>query len=157
VISHLSPGKPTGISASTRPSSPISPRYKPEMPRWVSAAPDRRRLSIPRNGEYVSGNFFRTLGIQPWIGRLMTDDDDREGAAPVAVMSYHILTDKYGSDLSVVGAGRLMTEQLYGVAPWDPRMLTIAALLLCAAALAASWIPAVRAATVEPMVALRTE
>ena len=57
-----------------------------------------------RNGEYVSGNFFRTLGVQPWIGRLMTDDDDSEGAAPVAVMSYHIWTDKYGSDPSVVGA-----------------------------------------------------
>ncbi len=34
----------------------------------------------------------------------MTDDDDREGAVPVAVMSYHIWTDKYGSDSSVVGA-----------------------------------------------------
>src|SRR6202012_4264209 len=22
-----------------------------------------------RNGEYVSGNFFRTMGVQPWIGR----------------------------------------------------------------------------------------
>ena len=34
-----------------------------------------------RNGEYVSGNFFRTFGVQPWIGRLMTDDDDQEGCA----------------------------------------------------------------------------
>ena len=58
-----------------------------------------------RNGEYVSGNFFRTLGVQPWIGRLMTDKDDQEGAPPVAVMSYHIWQDKYGSDPSVVGAG----------------------------------------------------
>src|SRR5215470_4806744 len=58
-----------------------------------------------RNGEYVSGNFFRTLGIQPWIGRLLTDDDDREGAPPVAVMSYRIWREKYGSDPSVVGAG----------------------------------------------------
>jgi predicted permease len=58
-----------------------------------------------RNGEYVSGNFFRTLGVQPWIGRLMTDDDDQEGAPPVTVMSYHIWQDKYGSDPSVVGAG----------------------------------------------------
>jgi predicted permease len=58
-----------------------------------------------RNGEYVSGNFFRALGVQPWIGRLMTDDDDREGAPPVAVMSYHTWQDKYGSDPSVVGAG----------------------------------------------------
>ncbi len=57
-----------------------------------------------RNGEYVSGNFFRTLGVQPWIGRLLTDEDDHEGAPPVAVMSYRIWQDKYGSDPSVVGA-----------------------------------------------------
>ena len=56
-----------------------------------------------------------------------------------------------------IAAGRLMTRQLFGVAPWDPRMLTIATLFLCAAALLASWIPAARAARVEPMVALRTE
>jgi putative ABC transport system permease protein len=58
-----------------------------------------------RNGEYVSGNFFRTLGVQPWIGRLMTDEDDQEGAPPVTVMSYRIWQEKYGSDPSVVGAG----------------------------------------------------
>jgi len=58
-----------------------------------------------RNGEYVSGNFFRTLGVQPWIGRLMTDEDDQEGAPPVAVMSYRIWQEKHGSDPSVVGAG----------------------------------------------------
>lgn len=58
-----------------------------------------------RNGEYVSGNFFRTFGVQPWIGRLFTDEDDQEGAPPVAVMSYRIWQQKYGSDPSVVGAG----------------------------------------------------
>ena len=58
-----------------------------------------------RNGEYVSGNFFRTFGVQPWIGRLFTDEDDKEGAPPVAVMSYRIWHDKYGADPSVVGAG----------------------------------------------------
>src|SRR5690349_8369785 len=58
-----------------------------------------------RNGEFVSGNFFRTFGVQPWIGRLLTDEDDREGAPPVAVMSYRIWHDKYGADPSVVGAG----------------------------------------------------
>ena len=57
-----------------------------------------------RNGEYVSGNFFRTLGVQPWIGRLMTDADDQEGAPPVAVMSYRIWKEKYGADPSAVGA-----------------------------------------------------
>ncbi len=62
-----------------------------------------------RNGEYVSGNFFRTLGVQPWIGRLMTDDDDQPGAPPVAVMSYHIWSDKYGSDR--FRCGRELSDQ----------------------------------------------
>jgi predicted permease len=57
-----------------------------------------------RNGEYVSGNFFRTMGVRPWIGRLMTDADDQPGAPPVAVMSYRIWQDKYASDTSVVGS-----------------------------------------------------
>ncbi len=73
-----------------------------------------------RNGEYVSGNFFRTLGVQPWIGRLMTDADDREGAPPVAVMSYHIWSDKYGSDPSVAGSSYEINGHLFtviGVAP----------------------------------------
>ena len=56
-----------------------------------------------------------------------------------------------------IAAGRLMTEQLFGVSPWDPRMLTVITLLLSTAALLASWIPAMRAASVDPMIALRTE
>ena len=73
-----------------------------------------------RNGEYVSGNFFRTLGVHPWIGRLMTDADDREGAPAVAVMSYRIWREKYGSDPSVVGAVYQINRQAFtiiGVAP----------------------------------------
>jgi putative ABC transport system permease protein len=57
-----------------------------------------------RNGEYVSGNFFKTFGISPWRGRLFTDFDDQEGAPPVTVMSFHTWQAKYGSDPSVVGA-----------------------------------------------------
>ncbi len=63
-----------------------------------------RAQADTRNGEYVSGNFFRTLGVKPWIGRLMTDADDREGAPPVAVMSFHVWQEKYAADPSVVGA-----------------------------------------------------
>jgi predicted permease len=54
-------------------------------------------------------------------------------------------------------AGKLITDQLFEVKPWDPIMLTIAILLLGLAALLASVIPARRAAGVEPMVALRNE
>jgi putative ABC transport system permease protein len=58
---------------------------------------------------------------------------------------------------AAIGAGKLMTAQLFGVKPWDPVMLTLATLLLGLTALLASVVPAWRAAGVEPMVALRAE
>lgn len=73
-----------------------------------------------RNGEYVSGNFFRTLGVQPWIGRFMDDSDDQEGAPAVAVMSYRIWQEKYGADRSVAGAAYEINGHpftIIGVAP----------------------------------------
>ena len=56
-----------------------------------------------------------------------------------------------------IGAGKLMTDQLFGVKPWNPVMLAAAVLTLSMAALLASVIPARRAAGIEPMVALRNE
>src|SRR2546421_5324303 len=44
----------------------------------------------PRNGEYVSVNFFRTFGGRPWIGRLMNDADDGQGWPTVAVMTCRV-------------------------------------------------------------------
>jgi ABC-type lipoprotein release transport system permease subunit len=46
---------------------------------------------------------------------------------------------------------------LYGIAPYDPLTLSGAAVLLLTVALGASWIPARRAAWVQPIEALRHE
>jgi predicted permease len=56
---------------------------------------------------------------------------------------------------AAIAAGKLMSNQLFGVQPWDPMMLAVAALMLGLAALLASAVPARRAAGVEPMIALR--
>ena len=56
-----------------------------------------------------------------------------------------------------VGAGYLLSSQLYGVTFWDPAALAIAATALGVAALIASIVPAVRAAAIAPMTALRLE
>ena len=58
---------------------------------------------------------------------------------------------------AAIAVGRLMNDQLFGVKPWDPFMLIVATLLLCCAALLAYVVPALRAACVQPMVALRSE
>jgi ABC-type antimicrobial peptide transport system permease subunit len=63
----------------------------------------------------------------------------------------------------VVGVGassmltRLVKSMLYGIQPWDPITMIGGIFILLAVALAASWIPARRAARVQPMDALRHE
>jgi len=56
-----------------------------------------------------------------------------------------------------VGAGRLISAQLYGVSFWDPMALSVAAGALAVCAFFAAIIPAGRAASISPMSALRTE
>jgi ABC-type antimicrobial peptide transport system permease subunit len=53
--------------------------------------------------------------------------------------------------------GRLIASMLYGLKPWDPATFAIASTLLILVAVGASWIPARRAAGVDPMKALRHE
>ena len=56
-----------------------------------------------------------------------------------------------------VGAGYLLSAQLYGVRFWDPAALGVAAASLATAAFIASMVPAARSAATAPMKALRTE
>ena len=59
--------------------------------------------------------------------------------------------------LAAFGATGLLRGLLFGVAPADVVALGSAAVLLAMAALAASWIPARRAARLDPVIALRSE
>jgi ABC-type antimicrobial peptide transport system permease subunit len=61
-----------------------------------------------------------------------------------------------GTALSVAAA-RTASSLLFGISPGDPPTVAIAALGLAAVATIASWIPAHRAASLEPTVALREE
>jgi predicted permease len=58
---------------------------------------------------------------------------------------------------AALGLTRLVKSMLYGIQPWDPATIVGGVLILLAVALAASWIPARRAAGVQPMEALRHE
>ena len=58
----------------------------------------------PLRSEYVTGNYFSTLGVNAFTGRVFTPADDRAAAPPAVVLSYHLWQGTYGGDPSVVGA-----------------------------------------------------
>ena len=62
--------------------------------------------SQPRSvmGEFVSGNYFRTFGLQPRAGRLLMDADDISGAPMTAVMSYEAWQRDFAGDASIIGS-----------------------------------------------------
>ena len=81
-------------------------------------------------GEYVSGNYFRTFGLQPRAGRLITDTDDVKGAPMTAVMSYRTWQRDYAGDASVVGSTFWVNTKpvtVVGIAPqgfYGDRLMT---------------------------------
>jgi predicted permease len=98
-------------------SFPLYERLKKETPEFEESTAfqaGRGQMSVRRQGseaaarplrsEYVDGHYFSTLGIRPYIGRVISPEDDRPGAPPVAVLSHRAWQVSYGSDPSVVGA-----------------------------------------------------
>jgi len=55
------------------------------------------------NGEYVSGQFFDTLGVPAALGRTLTPKDDHRGCAGGAVLTYGFWQREYGGRVDVLG------------------------------------------------------
>jgi predicted permease len=70
--------------------------------------------------EYVSGNYFSMFGVQPYSGRAISPEDDRQGAAPVAMMSYRVWEARYGLDASVVGGVFHLNDKPYTIVGITP-------------------------------------
>jgi predicted permease len=71
-------------------------------------------------GEFVSGNYFTTFGLQPFAGRLLTPQDDTPGAPPAIVMSYRTWQQHYGLDPSVVGSTVMVNGKPFTVVGITP-------------------------------------
>lgn len=78
------------------------------------------RQSETFSGEYVSGNYFSTFGIEAYAGRKLTPQDDNKGAPLVAVMSYSTWQERFGKDPSVINESLVINSlpvTIVGVAP----------------------------------------
>ena len=75
-------------------------------------------------GAAVSADLFPTLRVQPLIGRLFSESDDRAGAAGTLLLSYRLWQTQFGGDPSVVGRQVLLDSESYtvlGVMPQEFR------------------------------------
>ena len=66
----------------------------------------RRSDGLPKHltGEFVSGNYFSTLGVGAYAGRLFNDGDDTPAASPTLVLSYQTWQGEFAGDSSIVGS-----------------------------------------------------
>ena len=53
--------------------------------------------------EFVTGNYFAVLGLEPAAGRLLTESDDRAGAEWVAVISHRLWERRFGGSPEAIG------------------------------------------------------
>ena len=73
---------------------------------WGSEQFDLAKGGVTQNadGLWVSGDFFRTLGLNPATGRLLSAADDRRGCAALAVLSYGFWESHYSAAGSAIGS-----------------------------------------------------
>jgi macrolide transport system ATP-binding/permease protein len=72
------------------------------------------------HGQFVSGNFFSTLGLGSFAGRVFSESDDSPSAAPVAVVSYRAWQTEFNSDPSIVGSTIFIQTKPFTVAGIAP-------------------------------------
>lgn len=66
--------------------------------------------------QYFSGAVFHSFGLTPALGRLFTEDEDREpGAHPYAVLSNDYWTRRFGRDAGVIGRTFRMGDRVYEI------------------------------------------
>jgi putative ABC transport system permease protein len=75
--------------------------------------------------QYVSGWMFSSFGLQPTLGRLLTQEDDRTpGAHPYAVISYDYWTRRFGQDPKVIGRTFRLGERVFEIVGVGPKEFT---------------------------------
>ena len=114
-------------------SYPLFERLAAELPEFEELTAFQaggNRLSVRRQGvdtasrplraEYVTGNYFSTLGVRAFGGRVFTAEDDKPAAPPVVVLSHHVWQTTYGGERSLIGATLVIEGHPFTVAGVTP-------------------------------------
>ncbi len=100
----------------------------PEFEQLAAVQAGQWRWSVRRgnalakslHGEFVSGNYFSTLGMGAYAGRVLADSDDTPSAAPATVLSYKAWQGEFAGDPAIVGSTIYIQSRPFtvvGIAP----------------------------------------
>ena len=125
---------------------------------WMLAVFAAIALLLALGGSYGVTSYLvsqrtRELGIRVALGAQRADISRTVLQSSLGVVAVGMLIGIAGA----IGAGRYLSSLLFGVPPYDTLILAVAAASLAATGFLANWLPARRAARVDPMVSLRAD
>ena len=125
---------------------------------WMLAVFAAIALVLALGGSYGVTSYLvsqrtRELGIRVALGAQRGDISRTVLKSSLGVVSVGVLI----GIAAAIGAGRYLSSLLFGVPPYDTLILAIAAASLAVSGFLANWLPARRAARVDPMVSLRAD
>jgi predicted permease len=82
---------------------------------------ETRDVPIRVTGTWVSSDFFRTLGVNPQIGRALEERDEHERGRPVAVIGHALWQSQFSGDVHIVGRTLHLNGEAYDVVGVMPR------------------------------------
>jgi putative ABC transport system permease protein len=74
-----------------------------------SAEPVQWRVGL------VTGDYFKTLGVQPAMGRTISSDDDKRGGARIIVLSHGLWRQQFNGDPNILGMAVPLSGESYTV------------------------------------------
>jgi predicted permease len=75
-------------------------------------------------GQAVSGGYYTGLGVQPILGRAITDADDNASATPVVVLNHKYWEERFGSNPAVIGQQLKLNQTVFTIIGVTPPAFT---------------------------------
>jgi len=105
-----------------RPDSPLSDLFAFAPLRELTAVVGDQAEII--NGQAVSGGYYAGLRMQPSLGRALTDEDDKPGAAQVVVLSHQFWQERFNANPAVIGQQLKLNKQAFTIIGVTPPAFT---------------------------------
>ena len=77
-------------------------------------------VAKPIRGEFITGNYFSTFGINAFAGRTIVPSDDQPTAAPAAMLSYRAWQQQYAADPKIVGSTMIFDGHAFTIVGITP-------------------------------------